>query len=148
MVGSWKAKVYDMLPRYGRCKVKEGSRCNDRRGAFCSREFALLAMGNADDIGDAEDRVAFDGQENGVVSGYEYVETNGVTKEKKSWFGWNKKGERMERKTLDDSKILKKFSKLARNVKLKTVDYRGHCPSCSRRILSPLYGQEDQILKS
>ncbi|KAF9613558.1 hypothetical protein IFM89_008949 [Coptis chinensis] len=166
MVGSWKAKVYDMLHVMVSVKSRRvpGAMTDEElfaaeseervvNGAHNVEEYddvltpeermqldSALRMGNADDIGDAEDSVAFDGQENGVVSGYENVETNGVTKEKKSWFGWNKKGGKNGTEDPDDSKILKKFSKLApEGSNQKTVDYQ--------RSLSELQ-QEDIISHS
>ncbi|KAF9608181.1 hypothetical protein IFM89_007567 [Coptis chinensis] len=166
MVGSWKAKVYDMLHVMVSVKSRRvpGAMTDEElfaaeseervvNGAHNVEEYddvltpeermqldSALRMGNADDIGDAEDRVAFDGQENGVVGGYENVETNGVTKEKKSWFGWNKKGGKNGTEDPDDSKILKKFSKLApEGSNQKTVDYQ--------RSLSELQQEDSGDLK-
>ncbi|KAJ4954482.1 hypothetical protein NE237_011265 [Protea cynaroides] len=60
-----------------------------------------------------EEHVAFDSQENDKGGCSESCESNGLAKEKKSWFGWSKKGSRNGSDDPNDSKILKKFSKLA-----------------------------------
>ncbi|KAH0994583.1 hypothetical protein GBA52_018447 [Prunus armeniaca] len=65
--------------------------------------------GNSD--GACEDEVS-DCHENALGGSYENCESNGVVKEKKSWFGWNKKSSKGNDDS-EDPRILKKFSKLA-----------------------------------
>ncbi|KAK1283450.1 hypothetical protein QJS10_CPB21g00092 [Acorus calamus] len=74
---------------------------------------SALRMGNSD-----EEIVDFEYQENTVSVSYENGEVNGVSKERKSWFGWNggKKGPKNSGgagEDAEDPRILKKFSKLA-----------------------------------
>ncbi|OVA02358.1 Ankyrin repeat [Macleaya cordata] len=151
MVGSWKAKVYDMLHVMVSVKSRRvpgamtdeelfAAESEDRivGGGDNDEEFndvltpeeriqldSALRMGNADGFGEDEEHGAFEGQENGAGGSYENSESNSVTKEKKSWFGWNKKGPKNGFDDPEDSKILKKFSKLApEDGNQKTVDYQ------------------------
>ncbi|MBA0561337.1 hypothetical protein Golob_018177 [Gossypium lobatum] len=72
---------------------------------------SALRMGNSDGVCDDDEHGVVDCRENGSAGGYENCESNGVAKEKKSWFGWNKKGSKNSDDP-DDSKI-GKFSKSA-----------------------------------
>ncbi|XWS57769.1 hypothetical protein CRYUN_Cryun09bG0201600 [Craigia yunnanensis] len=137
MVGNWKAKVYDMLHVTVSVKSRrvpgamtdeelfsvddeermENGGENDKYDDVLTAEERMqldsaLRMGNTDGFCDDEEHGVVDCQENGSGGSYEYCESNGVTKEKKSWFGWNKKGSKNSDDP-EDSKILKKFSKLA-----------------------------------
>jgi hypothetical protein len=134
MVGNWKAKVYDML------NVMVSVKSRRVPGAMTDEELlavddedrlanggdqdeyddvltaeerqqldTALRMGNGDD----EEPGVVDCQENGSGSSYENKESNGSVKEKKSLFGWNKKGSKNNTDDPEDSKMLKKFSKLA-----------------------------------
>ena len=132
MVGSWKAKVYDML------HVMVSVKSRRVPGAMTDEElFAVDAeerMTNGgdheeglDDVLTAEERKHLDsalkmgslegGDEeevNVVLDSVDGSESNGVTKEKKSWFGWNnKKASKNIGEDAEDPKILKKSSKLA-----------------------------------
>ncbi|XVF42309.1 hypothetical protein PTKIN_Ptkin01aG0350600 [Pterospermum kingtungense] len=136
MVGNWKAKVYDMLHVTVSVKsrrvpgamtdeelfsVDDEERManggeNDEYDDVLTAEERMqldsaLRMGNTDGFCDDEHGVV-DSQENGSGGSYENFESSGVAKEKKSWFGWNKKGAKNSDDP-EDSKILKKFSKLA-----------------------------------
>ncbi|KAI8007231.1 Ankyrin repeat domain-containing protein 13C-B [Camellia lanceoleosa] len=71
---------------------------------------SALHMGNSDVLCEDDEHGIQDGHENG--DSFESCEPNGVTKERKSWFGWNKKGSKLGGDDPEDSKILKKFSKL------------------------------------
>ncbi|KAL5711936.1 hypothetical protein ACHQM5_014157 [Ranunculus cassubicifolius] len=149
MVGSWKAKVYDMLHVMVSVKSRRvpGAMTDEElfaaeneermvNGGHTGEEYddvltaeerlqldSALRMGNTDGFGDTEEHATFDGHENGGTA-FESVEPNSVTKEKKSWFGW-KKGAKNAGEDPDDSKILKKFSKLAPdNGNQKTGDYQ------------------------
>ncbi|KAK6288923.1 hypothetical protein POUND7_000464 [Theobroma cacao] len=137
MVGNWKAKVYDMLHVTVSVKsrrvpgamtdeelfsVDDEERLanggeNDEYDDVLTAEERMqldsaLCMGNSDGFGDDDEHGVLDCQENGSGGCYENCESNGVAKEKKSWFGWNKKVSKNSDDP-EDSKILKKFSKLA-----------------------------------
>lgn len=151
VVGNWKAKVYDMLHVMVSVKsrrvpgamtdeelfaaeneermVNSGHNNEDYDDVLTAEERvqldSALRMGNSESFGEVEEHTAFDGQENGAGGGHENGESNGSTKDKKSWFGWNKKGAKNGGEDPDDSKILKKFSKLApEGSNQKTVDYQ------------------------
>ncbi|KAK6156196.1 hypothetical protein DH2020_010444 [Rehmannia glutinosa] len=72
---------------------------------------SALCMG--DGFGEDEDSEVQDCHENIDAGSFESCESNATTKEKKSWFGWNKKSSKNLGDDPEDSKILKKFSKLA-----------------------------------
>ncbi|CAL5412660.1 unnamed protein product [Camellia sinensis] len=86
VVGNWKAKIYDML------HVMVSVKSRRVPGAMTDEELffleSALRMGNSDVLCEDEDRGVQDCHENGDSGSYESVEL----KEKKSWFGWNKKG--------------------------------------------------------
>ncbi|KAF8017873.1 hypothetical protein BT93_H2932 [Corymbia citriodora subsp. variegata] len=136
MVGNWKAKVYDMLHVMVSVKSRRvpgamtdeelfavedeermvnGGENDDYDDVLTAEERAqlesALSMGNADGVED-DDNAMDDCHENGSAGAHENCESNGVLKEKKSWFGW-KKGAKSGTDDSDDTKILKKFSKLA-----------------------------------
>ncbi|XP_077250762.1 uncharacterized protein LOC143890096 [Tasmannia lanceolata] len=137
MVGSWKAKVYDMLHVMVSVKSRRvpGAMTDEElfageddermvNGGDHDEEYddvltaderlqldSALRMGNSDGFGEGEVNGGFESLENGA---YEKGESNGVSKEKKSWFGWNsKKGPKSAGDDTEDPRILKKFSKLA-----------------------------------
>ncbi|XVE90012.1 hypothetical protein DITRI_Ditri20bG0042100 [Diplodiscus trichospermus] len=137
LVGNWKAKVYDMLHVTVSVKsrrvpgamtdeelftVDDEERManggeNDEYDDVLTAEERMqldsaLCMGNTDGFCDDDEHGVVECQENGSGDSYENCESNGVTREKKSWFGWNKKGSKNSDDP-EDSKILKKFSKLA-----------------------------------
>ncbi|OVA02355.1 Ankyrin repeat [Macleaya cordata] len=151
MVGSWKAKVYDMLHVMVSVKsrrvpgamtdeelfaaeseeriVNAGDNDEDYSDVLTAEEMSqldsALRMGNSDSFREDEERGAFESLENGVGCSNDNCETNGVTKGRKSWFGWNKKDLKNGGNGPEDSKILKKFSNLApEDGNQKTVDYR------------------------
>ncbi|KAL3523738.1 hypothetical protein ACH5RR_016572 [Cinchona calisaya] len=138
MVGPWKAKVYDMLHVMvsvksrrvpGAMTDEELFSVNDDERIANSGEHdeyddvltaeerkqldSALRMGNSE--GACEDDVpeVQDCHENSDSGSFENCDPNGVTKEKKSWFGWNNKGTKTAEDDPEDSKIVKKFSKLA-----------------------------------
>jgi hypothetical protein len=91
---------------------------NDEYGDLMTAEERMqldsaLRMGNSDGICEDEEHGVVEYPENGSLGSHENCESNGVVKEKKSWFGWNKKNSKNHGDDLEDSKILKKFSKLA-----------------------------------
>ncbi|PSR92807.1 Ankyrin repeat domain-containing protein [Actinidia chinensis var. chinensis] len=73
---------------------------------------SALHMGNSD-VCEDEDHGVQNVHENGDGVSIDSCEPNGVMKEKKSWFGWNKKSSKHGGDDHDDSKILKKFSNFA-----------------------------------
>jgi hypothetical protein len=138
MVGSWKAKVYDMLHVMVSVKSRRvpgamtdeelfavddeermaNGENNDEYGDLMTAEERMqldsaLRMGNSDGICEDEDHGVVEYPENGSLGSHENCESNGAVKEKKSWFGWNKKNPKNNVDDPEDSKILKKFSKLA-----------------------------------
>ncbi|XP_016453621.1 uncharacterized protein LOC107777962 [Nicotiana tabacum] len=133
MVGAWKAKVYDMLHVMVSVKsrrvpgaitdeelftvndddkIVNGGERDDYDDVLTAEERlqldSALRMGNADGPGEDED---FHGNSDG--GSFQSCESNGVMKEKKSWFGWSKKGSKDTSDDSGDSKLVKKFSKLA-----------------------------------
>ncbi|GFZ14369.1 ankyrin repeat family protein [Actinidia rufa] len=73
---------------------------------------SALHMGNSD-VCEDEDHGVQNVHENGEGVSIDSCEPNGVMKEKKSWFGWNKKSSKHGGDDHEDSKILKKFSNFA-----------------------------------
>ncbi|KAH0673477.1 hypothetical protein KY284_024564 [Solanum tuberosum] len=137
MVGTWKAKVYDMLNVMvsvksrrvpGAITDEELFTVNDDEkvvnGGDDGYDDALTAeermqldsalrMGNSDGPGEYEEPEVHDFHGNSDGGSFQSCESNGVTKEKKSWFGWSKKGPKDTSDDSEDSKLVKKFSKLA-----------------------------------
>uniref|UniRef100_A0A2C9VAV3 Ankyrin repeat domain-containing protein n=1 Tax=Manihot esculenta TaxID=3983 RepID=A0A2C9VAV3_MANES len=138
MVGNWKAKVYDMFHVMVSVKSRRvpGAMTDEELFAADDEERVAngadndefddvltaeerkqldtaLRMGNADGLGEDEESGVVEYQENGSGGSYENGEANGSSKEKKSWFGWKNKGSKNNNDDPEDSKILKKFSKLA-----------------------------------
>lgn len=137
MVGSWKGKVYDMLHVMVSVKsrrvpgamtdeelfsvndderIANGGEQDEYDDVLTAEERmqldSALRMGNSEGLGDDEEAEVQECHENGDGNSFESAESN-VSKEKKGWFGWNKKGSKSGGDDPEDSKILKKFSKLA-----------------------------------
>lgn len=138
MVGNWKAKVYDMLHVMVSVKSRRvpGAMTDEELFAVDDEERianggdndeyddvltaeermqldSALRMGNSEVLCDDDEHGVLESQENGPVGSYENCEPNGAVKEKKGWFAWNKKTAKTNSDDPEDSKILKKFSKLA-----------------------------------
>lgn len=136
MVGSWKAKVYDMLHVQVSVKSRRVPGAMTDEELFSVNDDERLANGaendEFDDVLTAEERMQLDSalrmgdgfgededsevqdcHENFDTGSLDSCESNGTTKEKKGWFAWNKKSSKNLGDDPDDSKILKKFSKLA-----------------------------------
>lgn len=136
MVGNWKAKVYDMLNVMVSVKsrrvpgamtdeelfaVEDGESMvngenNDEYDDVLTAEERMqldsaLRMGNSEAACEDEEHGVFDGQENGSSVSNENTEANGVVKEKKSWFGWNKKSLKSNGDDPEDLKTSKKTSR-------------------------------------
>lgn len=133
MVGSWKAKVYDMLHVMVSVKSRRvpgamtdeelfsvnedesGAENDDYEDVLTAEEQkqldSALRIGNSDGVAEDEEPDAQDCHNNNGNS-LENCEANGFSKEKKSWFGWNKKGSKNAGDDIEESKITKKFSKL------------------------------------
>ncbi|KAI3799560.1 hypothetical protein L1987_34859 [Smallanthus sonchifolius] len=129
LVGSWKSKVYDMLHvmvsvksrRVPGAMTDEELFSNEHGGVENGVDHdeyddvltpeekrqlnSALKMGNSENVCDDEEQIH---HENSDPGSCENSESN--TKDKKSWFGWNKKGSKNN--DPEDSKILKKFSRL------------------------------------
>lgn len=134
MVGTWKENVYDMLRVMGSVKsrrvpgamtdeelfsmndVDKLTNCgehDDYNGVLTAEERMQLDSAFRSGNGDDEELEVQDFHENSSGGSFRSCESNGVPKEKKSWFGWNKKNSRGTGDDLEDSKIVKRFSKLA-----------------------------------
>ncbi|XP_050225886.1 uncharacterized protein LOC126675309 [Mercurialis annua] len=138
MVGNWKGKVYDMLHVMVSVKSRrvpgamtdeelfavddderlangaENDEFDDVLTAEERKQLdSALRMGNSDGVCEDEEPGLIEYQENGSGGSYENGESNGSVKDKKSWFGWKNKGSKNNNDDPEDSKILKKFSKLA-----------------------------------
>ncbi|WCJ41416.1 Ankyrin repeat family protein [Euphorbia peplus] len=158
MVGDWKAKVYDMLHVMVSVKSRRvpGAMTDEELFSVDDEERlanggdkdefddvltaeerkqldSALRMGNSDGLGEDEDPGVIEYQENGSGAPYENGESNGSIKEKKSWFGWKNKGSKNNNDDPEDSKILKKFSKLAPEGRpQKPVDQQKSSPELAR----------------
>ncbi|KAG6437563.1 hypothetical protein SASPL_102482 [Salvia splendens] len=136
MVGSWKAKVFDMLHVQVSVKSRRVPGAMTDEELFAVNDDDKLANGaendEFDDVLTAEERKQLDSalgmgdgfvedegsevqncHENFDAGSLDSCESNGTTKEKKGWFAWNKKSSKNIGDDPDDSKNLKKFSKLA-----------------------------------
>ncbi|OIW21622.1 hypothetical protein TanjilG_06772 [Lupinus angustifolius] len=135
-VGNWKAKVYDMLHVMVSVKSRRvpGAMTDEELFAVEDGESMIagengeeyddvltaeermqldsaLHMVNNDGMCEDEEHGGFDSQENGSATSFDNSEANGVVKEKKSWFGWNKKHSKSSTDETEDSKASKKISK-------------------------------------
>ncbi|XP_047324929.1 ankyrin repeat domain-containing protein 13C-B-like [Impatiens glandulifera] len=129
MVGNWKAKVYDMLHVMVSVKSRRvPGAMTDEELFSVDDEDKTATGGEYDDVLTAEERKQLDSalhmgnndgfceeDENSFQDAHEgsdgSSEANGVSKEKKSWFGWNKKNSTKQHgggDDPDDSKTLKK----------------------------------------
>ncbi|XP_038879452.1 ankyrin repeat domain-containing protein 13B-like [Benincasa hispida] len=138
VVGNWKAKIYDMLHVIVSVKSRRVPGAMTDEELFAADDEDRLArvgehdeyddvltgeerkqldsalrMGSSDTHLEYEEQGVTDRQENGSIGSCDSFESNGIVKEKKSWFGWNKKSARSNSDEPDDSKVLKKFSKSA-----------------------------------
>ncbi|GER34940.1 ankyrin repeat family protein [Striga asiatica] len=148
MVGAWKAKVYDMLHVQVSVKSRRvpgamtdeelfsvndddrlanGGENDDYDDLLTAEEKQQLdsALRMGDGFGEDEDGEVQDCHENLDTGSFDSSESNATTKEKKGWFNWNKKSSKSMGDDPEDSKILKKFSKLApEDAKQKSGDLR------------------------
>lgn len=151
MVGNWKAKVYDMLNVMVSVKSRRvpgamtdeelfavddedklpngGAEHDDFDDILTAEEReqldSALRMENAEGFGEDDEQGEDDCHEHGSGIAMENGDPNGNPKEKKSWFGWNKKNSKSAGDDAEDPKILKKFSKLApEGGNQKAVDFQ------------------------
>ncbi|KAL6554612.1 hypothetical protein OROHE_007351 [Orobanche hederae] len=148
IVGAWKAKVHDMLHVQVSVKSRRVPGAMTDEDLFSANDDDRLANGGEneeyDDVLSAEEKMQLDSalsmgdgcgedeanevqdcHENFDAGSFDSCESNATIKEKKSWFGWNKKSSKNMGDDPDDSKIMKKFSKLAPdNTKHKSTDNR------------------------
>nr|XP_043632763.1 ankyrin repeat domain-containing protein 13C [Erigeron canadensis] len=131
-VGPWKSKVYDMLHVMVSVKSRRvpgamtdeelfsnergvengGDNEHDEYDDVLTPEEKIqlnsaLKMENSENVCEDEEQMNHENSDSGSL---ENSESN--SKDKKSWFGWNKKGSKSGGNDPEDSKILKKFSKL------------------------------------
>uniref|UniRef100_A0A7N0U7T5 Ankyrin repeat domain-containing protein n=1 Tax=Kalanchoe fedtschenkoi TaxID=63787 RepID=A0A7N0U7T5_KALFE len=143
MVGNWKAKVYDMLHVMVSVKSRRVPGAMTEEELFAADDDEKLVNGaendDFDDIltpeermqlnsafemqngaghGDDDDQLMHDLQENGSAGPTDNSKAKGAVKDKKSLFGWNKKGS----KAGEDSKVLNKFSKLSTDDHQKSLE--------------------------
>ncbi|KAI3458714.1 hypothetical protein Pfo_015377 [Paulownia fortunei] len=168
MVGAWKAKVYDMLHVQVSVKSRRVPGAMTDEELFSVNDDDKLANGGEndeyDDVLTAEERMQLDSalrmgdgfgededsevqdcHENFDAGSFESCESNGATKEKKSWFGWNKKSSKNMGDDPEDSKILKKFSKLAPDdTKQKSNDSRRSSSEFPREDMGDLKKPKDK----
>lgn len=173
MVGNWKAKIYDMLHVMVSVKSRrvpgamtdeelfagddeerlanggENDEFDDVLTAEEKRQLdSALRMGNSEGLGEDEEHVTFESQENGSVGSYENSDPNGATKEKKSWFGWNKKSGKGSNDDPDDPKILKKVSKSApEGANQRVVDHQKLASELSTEDMGDAKKGKDKINK-
>ncbi|KAL8171098.1 hypothetical protein V2J09_022902 [Rumex salicifolius] len=148
MVGSWKAKVYDMLNVMVSVKSRRvpgamtdeelfavddedklangGERDDDLDDVLTAQERkqldSALRVGNSDCPNEDEFHDGSDCLENGVEGVHENAGSNGTAKGKKSLFGWNKKGSKNvaeDPKRLDAQKSVSASQKDAAKMKKK-----------------------------
>lgn len=169
MVGPWKGKVYDMLHVMVSVKSRrvpgamtdeelfsvndderitnggEHDEYDDVLTAEERKQLDSALRGNSDSLCEDEEPEVQDCHENGS---FESCESNGVIKEKKGWFGWNKKGLKNGGDDPEDSKILKKFSKLAPDgSNLKTGDSQRSSSEFPREDMGDLKKSKDKSSK-
>jgi len=133
LVGSWKSKVYDMLHVMVSVKSRRVPGAMTDEELFANEQGvengvdhdeyddvltpeekmqlnSALKMGNSENVCEDEDQTH---NGNGTTDSSSFENSESTTKDKKSWFGWNKKGSKTGgNNDPEDSKILKKFSKL------------------------------------
>uniref|UniRef100_A0A2P2LAK1 Ankyrin repeat domain-containing protein n=1 Tax=Rhizophora mucronata TaxID=61149 RepID=A0A2P2LAK1_RHIMU len=138
MVGNWKAKVYDMLHVMVSVKSRRvpGAMTDEELFAVDEEERlatgaendefddvltpeerkqldSALHMGNSEGLCEDEEPGVLEHSRNSFTGSYENGESNGANKVKRSWFGWKNKGTKNGGDNPEDSKVAKKFSKLA-----------------------------------
>ncbi|EPS61629.1 hypothetical protein M569_13166, partial [Genlisea aurea] len=134
MVGSWKSKIYDMLHVQVSVKSRRvpgamtdeelfaineeerlanGLENDEFEGILTTEERKQLDSALGDGFGDDESDVQ-DCNENFDSGSFESCESNGTSKEKKSWFGWNRKNSKNSGDENEDSKVQKKVSSSSR----------------------------------
>ncbi|KAL6509471.1 hypothetical protein OROGR_022781 [Orobanche gracilis] len=145
MVGAWKSKVHDMLNVQVSVKSRRVPGAMTDEDLFSVNDDDRLTNGGEneeyDDVLSAEEKMQLDSalstgdgfsedEANEVQDCHENFDagsfdSNATIKEKKSWFGWNKKSSKNMGDDPEDSKLMKKFSKLAPdNTKHKSTDNR------------------------
>lgn len=138
MVGNWKAKVYDMLHVMVSVKSRRvPGAMTDEELFSADADDRMANGGDYDDVLTAEERDQLDSAlrignsdiplEDERENGDHSFDSSDVAKEKKGWFGWNKKGSlKQGGDETDDSKVLKKFSKLSSDdSQIKSKDKSG-----------------------
>ncbi|CAN1765727.1 Ankyrin repeat domain-containing protein 13B [Linum perenne] len=137
MVGSWKAKVHDMLNVMVSVKSRRVPGAMTDEELFAEEDEERLAngadqddfddvltpeerkqldsalrMGNSDGVGEDEEAGFLEYQENGSGGPCENGESRGTTKEKKGWFGWKNKSAKHHSDDSEGPKTSKKVVKL------------------------------------
>ncbi|KAJ4826963.1 hypothetical protein Tsubulata_008827 [Turnera subulata] len=172
-VGNWKAKVYDMLHVMVSVKSRRvpGAMTDEELFAVDDDERighgadhdefddvltaeerkqldSALRMGNSDGLVEDEEPGVLEYQENPSSGVCENGESNGSMEKKKGWFGWKNKGSKNNNDDPEDSKILKKFSKLApEGGTQKSVDHQRPSSEFSREDIGDAKKGKDKSSK-
>nr|XP_043613697.1 ankyrin repeat domain-containing protein 13C-B-like [Erigeron canadensis] len=133
VVGPWKSKVFDMLHVMVSVKSRRVPGALTDEELFPTSDERVAGQDEYDGVLTAEEKCQLDsalkmenqdGNFDDVDREHEVHENGNVgssaSKDKKGWFGWNKKGSKADGYDPEDSKILKKFSKLNEGQKLKS----------------------------
>ncbi|KAL3649700.1 hypothetical protein CASFOL_006103 [Castilleja foliolosa] len=171
MVGAWKAKVHDMLHVQVSVKSRRVPGAMTDEELFSANDDDRLANGGENDeyddvltaeerkqldsalcmgdgFGEDEDSEVQDCHENFDAGSFDSSESNATTKDKKTWFGWNKKSSKSLGDDPEDSKFLKKFSKLAPgDTKQKSNDSRRSSSELPREDTGDLKRSKDRSSK-
>ncbi|EPS67902.1 hypothetical protein M569_06870, partial [Genlisea aurea] len=133
MVGAWKSKIYDMLNVQVSVKSRRvpGAMTDEELFAINEDDRLVNGVGNEEfegvltaeerkqldsalrtgvGFGDDDESDVQDCNENLDSGSFESCESNGASKEKKTWFGWNRKSSKNSGEDYEDSKGLKKVS--------------------------------------
>lgn len=120
VVGPWKSKVFDMLHVMVSVKSRRVPGAMTDEELFSTNEERAVGQDGYDDVLTAEEKIQLDSalrmgnsdtlcedeeHENGNSGPSENIESNGTSKDKKGWFGWNKKGSKADNSQKSSSEI-------------------------------------------
>lgn len=120
VVGPWKGKVFDMLHVMVSVKSRRVPGAMTDEELFATNEERAVGQDGYDDVLTAEEKIQLDSalrmgnsdalcedeeHENGNSGSSENIESNGTSKDKKGWFGWNKKGSKTDNSQKSSSEI-------------------------------------------
>ncbi|PWA61388.1 Ankyrin repeat-containing protein [Artemisia annua] len=120
VVGPWKSKVFDMLHVMVSVKSRRVPGAMTDEELFATSDERAVGQDGYDDVLTAEEKTQLDSalrmgnsdalcedeeHENGNSGSSENIESNGTSKDKKGWFGWNKKGSKADNSQKSSSEI-------------------------------------------